>query len=182
MRKKLITTLMIILIGFLPGRSWGNCSEPIYTELVDGYVFCVSSVLSPQGKNTYGPENLMNPTGETTWCEGASGDGIGEYILMKWNNPYTLKSIVLENGYVKSEKAFMDNNRVKRAKIETSCGVIMEINLKDQRETQRISFPYSVKPVWVKFTILEVYRGRKYRDTCISSIWPDFEETRWGSQ
>ncbi|SMG22159.1 NADase-type glycan-binding domain-containing protein [Dethiosulfovibrio salsuginis] len=178
--KTRITALAISLI-LAAGPSWGKCSEAIYTELVDGYRFCVSSVLSPQGKFTYGPENLLNPTGQTTWCEGVPGDGIGEYILMEWGNPYALKSMVVENGYVKSEKAFLDNNRVKRARIETSCGVVMEVQLKDQRGTQRISFPYVVKPTWIKFTILDVYRGRKYKDTCVSSIWPDFEETRWGS-
>ena len=131
---------------------------------------CVSSVLAPQGANTYGPLHLIGRTDDqhTAWCEGVPGPGLGETITEKLDGAYTARSLTITNGYAKSDEAFRGNGRIKSATIETSRGYKAAVTLKDTREPQRIAFPKS-KIAWVKLTITDVYPG-SHADTCVSQF------------
>ena len=104
----------------------------------------------------------------------------------------------INNGFCKSEKLFKDNNRVKEARITIYAvpikttdpgarvldpGTIIihefEIDIADKREAQL--FESKIKllrdfshaedtRLFLQLTILDVYRGEKYDDTCISEL------------
>jgi hypothetical protein len=139
---------------------------------------CASSVLPPQGANSYGPEHLIGRAGNenTAWCEGVPGPGIGEFIVEKLDGGYVARSFSITNGYAKSDEAFRSNGRIKSAAIETSRGYRAIVTLKDTREPQSVKFPKS-KISWLKLTIADVYPGA-HADTCVSqfSITLDGEE------
>lgn len=135
---------------------------------------CVTSVLPPQGGNTYGPDFLTG-SGEGAWCEGAAGAGIGQTITLRQTPDQVIGSIVFANGYGKSAQAFRNNGRVKRARIETSGGYDRTITLKDTAQTQFIRISPS-RITWVRMTILDVYPGGRHADTCVSSFYFDHEE------
>jgi len=153
--------------------------EYIGTELLGNAKFCASSELKPQGVGSYGPENLGGRTSETysgAWCEGAKGNGIGQWVSVNIYVP--VKTLWVENGYQKSNKTFTRNNRVRRAIIETASSGSFEVTLKDAMGRQHIYLPNWEKSGKVKLTILSVYSGSHYKDTCISLMWPDAEELR----
>ena len=87
---------------------------------------------------------------------------------------------------------FFANNRVKKIKLsysylnirgqdngEPNTRVISETyNLNDTMDMQWIEFPKPILASYLKFTILEIYKGTKYpHDTCISKIKVITEKT-----
>lgn len=104
----------------------------------------------------------------------------------------------INNGFCKNEKTFYNNNRVKKAKItiyevpliayedyrgtqaleEPYIMYETEILLEDTMNQQNFSFTCSPKApflegslyLYAQLTILDVYPGEKYQDTCISEM------------
>ncbi len=155
------------------GLSARRAAETCYVDPGGQYgkiTMCVSSVLPPQGANSYGPEHLIGraENENTAWCEGVTGPGIGETITEKLDGSYTARALSITNGYAKSDEAFRGNGRIKSAVIETSRGYKATVTLKDTREPQNVSFPKS-KIAWIKLTIADVYPGT-HADTCVSEF------------
>ena len=150
-------------------------NEP--TQAFHSASWCASSVLPPQGKFSYGPGKLFQ---NGAWCEGVKGYGIGQIIKLAYKNggatslSPSYDRIVIRNGYDKSAKAFYDNSRVKKISIRTDTGARWSTTLKDKRGPQTIRFGYEINPQSLTIKILSVYRGRKYKDTCLSGLSADF--------
>jgi hypothetical protein len=129
-----------------------------------------SSTLEPN-TDKYKVDNLLDDNNKTAWVEGKKGDGIGESVTFKANKPFLVKEIRINNGYKKSKNLYTANNRVKNIKITFSDGSELIKELKDDYskiETFKLEIEKEVE--WIKFTILDVYKGSKYDDTCISGI------------
>ncbi len=148
----------------------------------------VSSRLSSK----YSVENMFDFNFNTAWAEGIKGDGIGEKIEIELNK-YPLTAICLINGYTKNADLYKNNNRIKKLKIE-----IEYVDYKDStkldtesKEVMLQDFEFqdvsknnfgniiSVisdygegyrKITKITLTILDVYKGTKYSDTCISEL------------
>lgn len=129
-----------------------------------------SSKLS-QGEIAYKASNVDDWDNSTAWVEGNNEDGIGEWIKLEKSNPITISGIEIMNGYHKSEKLYTSNNRVKKVLIEFSDGTSISKELVDRFEyNNQIPFDKKITTKYIKITIIEVYKGSKYRDTCISEI------------
>ncbi|MCL2727160.1 MAG: hypothetical protein FWD56_02100 [Bacteroidales bacterium] len=153
------------------------------------YRVTASSYLKSQNANiTYFPDNAHDLSFETAWVEGVKGQGIGEYLTYYFKpTAPRITDIIIANGYVKSEKAYRDNSRVKRLKLYINDIPVAILNLEDVRQEQIFTFkpigrrseniPWSEVeklPDWtLKFEILEVYPGDRYEDTAISEIYFD---------
>ncbi len=135
---------------------------------------CVSSVLAPQAGNTYGPDHLMG-NDDGAWCEGVPGPGIGQSVTIHHDPPQVMRTLYLTAGYAKSDEAYRNNGRVKKALIETDRGLKQTVTLKDVRESQTIIIT-KAKVTWVRLTILEVYPGARGSDTCMSQFLANLEE------
>ena len=149
-----------------------------------------SSYLKSKNANiNYLPENAHDFSFETAWVEGVKGYGIGEYLTYHFRQTSPrITTIIVATGYVKSEKAYRENSRVKKLKMYIDDKPIAVLNLEDCRREQIFEFePIGRKPAenadwdelnklprWtLKFEILEVYPGDKYDDTAISEIYFD---------
>lgn len=146
-----------------------------------------SSQLKSQGSNTYDAGNAHDLSYKTAWVEGVPGDGVGEYLLYNFlaESP-RITEIIVVNGYVKNERAYFDNGRVKRLKMYVNNKPYAILNLKDQRCEQRFKVDplgngnrediekLKGQPGWsLKFEILEVFKGLKYDDVAVSEIYFD---------
>jgi hypothetical protein len=146
-----------------------------------------SSELKPFKGLKYLAENSHDLSYKTAWIEGVPGYGIGEYLLYSFppENPRITK-IIIVNGYVKSEKAWKENSRVKKLKMYINDKPFAILDLADTRQEQAFSFnpigngdrknweKLKSKPWWtMKFEILDVYQGDKYDDTAITEIYFD---------
>lgn len=121
----------------------------------------------------YSPQKIRDGDYATAWVEGDKGSGLNQWLEIFNQSNYPdrniYKSLKIINGYAKSEATYKTNNRVRKALLEFSDGQKQIIELKDTMEPQIVTFNESIIQS-VKLTILDVYKGTKYNDTCISEI------------
>jgi hypothetical protein len=130
----------------------------------------VSSVLKPQFGNSYGPENLFKGPASSAWVEGQQGNGVGEWITVEFDGMRTVRSIIVRNGYQKSNEIFGKNNRVRQLRAVFSQGETQTLMLQDRSGSESLTLPRPVKAYWVKFIIDDVWAGNKYTDTAITKL------------
>ena len=138
-----------------------------------------SSSLDSEKGVSYQAKNANDLSYKTAWIEKKSDEGIGEYLeyFFKNDSPRITKIIVV-NGYVKSEDAWKNNNRVKKLKLSLNGKLFGVLNLEDVKSNQTFAlgtFGHNKNgtDLVLKFEILEVYRGDKYNDTAITEIYFD---------
>jgi len=148
---------------------WFGASGQIRSE---GY--CATSVEAAAGGKTYEAGNLGFAHSNTAWCEGVAGDGIGQMVVYRMDPAQSFSTISLENGYTKSQDIFDKNSRPRLVRLKASDGQEWQAELTDSMETQTISLPKRASVTWVSLTVLSVYPGWKYQDTCLSYFRPDF--------
>ncbi|MDD3036298.1 hypothetical protein [Bacteroides sp.] len=145
-----------------------------------------SSELKPQHGLSYRAQNAHDLSYRTAWIEGVPGYGAGEYLVYRFppENP-RITDVIIINGYVKSDKAWRENSRVKRLKMYVDGKPYAILNLQDSKDQQI----FAVEPIGhsnrtdenlskmsdivLKFEIVEVYPGEKYDDTAITEIYFD---------
>ena len=132
--------------------------------------YCASSVLKPQFGNSYGPENLFSGPASSAWVEGRQGNGVGEWITVEFDGLRTVRSIVVRNGYQKSEDVFGKNNRVRHLRAVFSQGESHTLTLQDRSGSETLMLPQPVRAYWVKFIIDEVWAGNRYTDTAMTKL------------
>lgn len=132
--------------------------------------YCVSSMLKPQYGNSYGAVNLFDASTGTAWVEGASGNGIGEWITIEFEALRRVKSIHVQNGYQKSPDIFAKNNRVRQIRVLFSGGESQIFILDDKLSAQLLSLRPPVSAYWMQFIIDDVWAGNKYTDTAITKL------------
>lgn len=176
MRASFILAFVFGSMGFVPQPAASAAAETCHNfggQYADTRT-CVSSVLPPQGRYSYGPDQISG-LGDGAWCEGVPGSGIGQSVTVHQNPAQVIGSLSFVNGYARTEQTFRNNGRVKRARIETSGGYVKTVTLKDSKEWSHIRIsPSSIS--WVRLTILEVYPGARGSDTCISKFYMNHEE------
>ena len=143
---------------------------------------------------SYLPENAHDNSYESAWVEGVEGYGTGEYLTYYFSQTAPrVTTVIIANGYVKTEKAYRDNSRVKKLKMYINEKPFAILNLEDRRSEQIFEFDpigrkrpdyeyndpkweywheLSKLPKWtLKFEIIDVYKGDKYDDTVISELY-----------
>lgn len=158
------------------GDNWYNLGGPKKIE--------ASTTLKSLLDINYSAKNAHDLSYKSAWVEGEEGYGIHEYLLYTFDakSPRVTKINVV-NGYVKSQKLWFANSRVKKMKLYINNRGYAILNLEDLRATQT----FEIEPLgcryrdnlklcfdWsLKFEILEVYKGSKYKDTVITEIYFD---------
>jgi Protein of unknown function (DUF1557). len=172
------------------GDDWWNCASIKSIS--------ASSSLKPAGNLDYKAQNAHDDNLGTAWIEGVEGYGIGESITFCFpyrkhydeNGNYiesenddegpmpmdysrqTVTTVFIYNGYMKSEKAWRDNSRVKQLKLYINEKPYALLNLKDIAAMQifNIGNLSAIPELCLKFEITDIYKGDKYDDTAISEI------------
>ena len=114
------------------------------------------------------------------WAEGVPGQGEGEYLIYTFPGECPrITTVQILNGYTKTEKAWLDNGRVKRLRMYYNGEPYAVLELEDTRRLQSfdvglLGFHDASAPDWtLKFEILDVYPGDKYADTVITELFFD---------
>lgn len=122
-----------------------------------------------ENKTIYSGDSLGNLNLESPWVEGSKGDGIGEYIILNIN----ASEVFILSGFISYQKPYLyeQNNRPKKIKISFPESNYQDIyfDLADTPNPQKITLKedYNGK---LKIEIIDIYKGSKYSDLCISSI------------
>ena len=137
--------------------------------------FCVSSALPPAHGNSYGARNLLDGNDNTAWVEGSGGQGAGDFVVIEFDAPRSVRGVIVQNGYAKNADIFGKNSRVKDVELNFSNGDNMQATLTDRTGEQRINLNRPVKAKWVQLIIRSVYPGWKYSDTAVNELRVDAE-------
>lgn len=129
-----------------------------------------SSILHDSTNKNYGSTRVLDGDFSTVWSEGVSGYGNGEWIILDFDNIYTVKKIKIVNGLVNKKNGYYNNNRPKSLTLQFSDGSSQKINLEDDNIGYQVVNINKVETSYVKFVINSVYYGTKYDDTCIADI------------
>ena len=129
-----------------------------------------SSILHDSTNKNYGSTRVLDGDFSTVWSEGVSGYGNGEWIILDFDNIYTVKKIKIVNGLVNKKNGYYNNNRPKSLTLQFSDGSSQNINLEDDNIGYQVVNINKVETSYVKFVIDSVYYGTKYDDTCIADI------------
>jgi hypothetical protein len=166
----------------------GEVRESIW-DVIDGgcswycgggnYAVSTSSFLKADKDYSYTGEQANDLNYKTAWVEGKEGSGIGEYLEYRFENKSPrITTIIISNGYVKSENSWINNNRVKLLKLFVNDKAIGVIHLSDTRADQ--VFKVGVlghnsdgSDLILRFEILDIYKGVKFDDTAITEIYFD---------
>lgn len=154
--------------------------------------FKSSSTLKSQGGNSYSVKNLFDGDLSTCWAEGVKGYGEGEWFEIVFNNDVYIETIAIANGYLKNESVYNKNSSPKKLKV-TFIGTEGEKyentytldgmeypsweikSMEDKLDSCNWIYlpdPYPGRTVKsIRFTIMDVYPGTKWDDTCISEIF-----------
>ncbi len=137
---------------------------------------CASSTLAENGKR-FDLSNITNINSDSPWCEGKSGNGIGESITVETSSG----NLIFFNGFFSTCKRhlFEDNSRLKKIRIcIQDLDATYEYILKDTWLPQRVTIPclQERKTYKIDIKILEVYEGKKYKDTCLSGLFFDLQD------
>lgn len=167
-----------------------NLSNKLYYDSNDGLKLnevmpWIDSVMTSsflvEGENTYNGKNLNLSLGGNIglpWVESESGQGIGEWIEIKCESiGYPVSSFLISNGYVNFGKPYLYkyNSRIKKMRITSKDkNIDFVVELKDTPNFQEIRLPKKITDLKItfRFTILEVYPGTKWEDTCLNLIIP----------
>ena len=128
-----------------------------------------SSSFLIENNTKYEPKNLSSININLPWVEGSKCDGGGEYVEMEWE--YDVNGIIVVNGFTSFNKPelYLHNNRAKKIRIsinDYSENFIYE--LEDTSNPQIIQLPKNGNKI--KVEIIDVYKGSRWNDTCISMI------------
>ncbi len=107
----------------------------------------------------------------TSWVEGASGDGVGEWVRIDLDSEKAYYGLNIFAGYGESEDLWGKNGRVKKVRVDFSNGGSEEFDLADVYEYQDLVFDAPVSGLqYADIEILEVYEGSEYDDTALAEI------------
>jgi hypothetical protein len=169
-------------------EKYGEVVSSVWDVIDDGcswycgggnYKVNASSNLKPQGKNTYDAKSANDLSYKTAWVEGKEDAGIGEYIEYHFEpKSPRITAIIIANGYMKSDIAWKNNNRVQSLKFYLNGEFYGILNLTDTKSDQRFelgTFGHNEdgSDLVLRFEINEIYQGDKYNDTAISEIYFD---------
>jgi len=117
--------------------------------------------------------NQINPP----WAEGVPGPGIGGTIDVEFSRQ--TKEIDILNGYVDLAKRnlYKENNRLKTIRVDSEKPKFsITFNFEDLVKFHEIPLPMATEKV--RITIVDVYKGTKYDDTCVTKLFIPQKELR----
>lgn len=156
-----------------------------------------SSIIKADAINrfNYEPKNLFDNDLNTAWVEGVAGSGVGEWVEIQFEKDVQIEAVGIINGYTKNEAIYNANNRIRKIRLDVvfrdywrgntdlNGGKTVDIDLSEKQFNElnrNVQAPFIS---WladygmgravskIRLTILEVARGAKYDDTCISELY-----------
>jgi len=151
----------------------------VFTVDVPNYEFDGPAHISPfyavnpsselkEGDITYSLSNLYTVDSGKSWVEGSYGNGVGESFELEFHE--TPQYLAVMNGFisVSNPSLYFENGRIKTIRIEgLTTGIVLEREIEDFPNLQTIDIHDLSGEAHAKITIVDVYPGELYLDTCL---------------
>lgn len=121
---------------------------------------------------TYGADQAFDGSDETGWAEGATGDGIGEWVRVRLPPKSRVSLVCVVNGYTRNHDDYLRNQRVHVLRV---CGercqdvTLEDMDPEDSQNRQGTAVDVGAGDE-VTLTISSVYHGSGSKATAISEI------------
>lgn len=140
---------------------------------------------------TFQPASAMDGSLATSWCEGADGPGIGEWIEVQVDQPFREVEIAggfrklshahedlrgdlseeqLDAWFDQSVRTYKSNSRPAVLELTTANGKVLEGFHLGDRTLSDYRFPVSLPPGRYRLRIAQVYLGSRFEDSCIAEL------------
>lgn len=134
-----------------------------------------SSHLPEDGDGTYVGENMWDGLLDTMWCEGAEGDGTGEWFEVDFGRSQQVSSLRFVNGNAYSLVWWMKSNRMTELNLGFSDGSSQVVSVRNSVREQTVSFePVTTSSVRVSLTAVRqgnmAADNADYDCACVSEI------------
>ena len=123
-----------------------------------------------EGNYVHSAKLAVDGNTSTCWSEGVKGLGVGENIEIHFDRDCKVSGMDIWIGHQKSRSLFTQNARPVALRVEGSDGSSEVYNLKDAFGGQRVNFKQPITVNKIKLVVVQVARGNKYEDTCISEV------------
>lgn len=101
-----------------------------------------SSTMAPTDGFDYYPDYVLDQDDNTAWVEGIESDGVGEFIDLTYlGNTSTIKGVSIKDGYIKTNKTFIENGVPTKLEVRLNNNPMSTINLARTREVQNFTLP-----------------------------------------
>lgn len=147
-----------------------EAAAPAYTRDMVSTISASSYLIEEDYDIEHEPELAMDGFDDTAWVEDVDGNGVGEYITIVFTEECTLEGVSFLNGYQKTDELFEKNGRPSQVKLEFSDGYYETVDFDDEMGWTSMDFDRIHVTDNVKITILGVYEGTEYDDTCITEV------------
>ncbi len=187
---------MVAALLLLAQAAAGEVVDHVRVDGVDLDV-AASSVLVERRRDPlrYRPGNVVDEDPRTVWSEGVAGDGLGQWIELRFPEPTALLGVELLPGHA----GFSENATLEDVSLWAANNVVTEFELlvdgrlyRDHAwtldydrvarydETQHTAsditffFPFGkpTRVTKVRLVVRGVHRGSRYRDTCVATFRP----------
>ena len=131
----------------------------------------VSSTLieSSRRDDFYEVDNIFDYDINTAWVEGIECDGIREWIQFNFDKEFEVYRVDIQGGYFYTKSVYANNNRIREIEVVFSDSTKELLYFDDVMHWQQKNItPHKTKSI--RFIIKDIYKGLKYRDTCISEL------------
>ena len=156
--------------GPVPEVTFDPAAHPGSPRRLEAARARASSTLAPASGIRYDAPLVLDGDRRTAWNEGVEGPGVGETITVRLRERSWVATIVVRNGYQKSDTTFLSNMRAKSVRLTTDDGSSFVITLQDDQGEQAVALPEPVLARELVFEVREVYPGERYEDLAISEI------------
>lgn len=134
----------------------------------------------------YGPERLFDGRSDTAWCEGVTGDGVGESAAIFLGDAGAMGGpqdvvVTISRGLQRDYPIYKKTGRPTKLKVELLAGskVLASGDVATEHAFSDITFPQvpaAKGSLWLKVTILAADPNTEIKSTCISEIRPSFKK------
>lgn len=129
-----------------------------------------NKTLPVQAGNRYDATNVLDG-GPTAWAAPYSNKSKLR-LDVKVKPGATVYGIAIRNGYRKDAESYANNSRIRKAKISIDSKPFKTVEFEDmETDFDMVDFETPLQGVkTVSIEILDVYRGNKYNDVCVTSL------------
>jgi hypothetical protein len=121
----------------------------------------------PQGT---APANAIDGSRETAWVAGGKKGGVGEWLRLDLAAPTALAALQVLGSCPGAD--WKAGPRLKRLRLRFEDGPAQDARLADLQGPQSIAVTRKAPASWVRVEVLELYRGGKRQDACVTEVVP----------
>jgi F5/8 type C domain len=116
------------------------------------------------------PANAIDGNRQTAWVAGGKKGGVGEWLQVDLAAPSALGSVALVATCPGAD--WKASPRLKRIRLRFEDGPAQEETLADVPSAQSITVTRKAPAKWVRIELLELYRGTRRQDACVTEVTP----------